>query len=445
MDLSYLDEMLNADDETTRLANLRQLFDENYEGARDVAFTEEVNNHVHTIYSFSPYSPTYAAFMARLSGLAAVGSVDHDSIAGAEEMMSAGKVLDLGTTVGCELRVNFNGTSVEGRKLNNPDSVNIAYMVLHGVPSPKIGEAAYFLVPIHEARNRRNRTQVERLNEILDSISLPRLDFESDVAAISMARAGGSITERHILYALSRMIMGQVEPGPSLVRFVREKLNVVVPAAVASFLEDPSNPHYVYDLLGVLKSSFLPEFFIQPNDEECISVYTVVEFANSIGALPSYAYLGDVTESPTGDKKAEKFEDDYLDELMPELKRIGYRSVTYMPPRNSVEQLRRVQRLCAEQGLMEISGVDINSSRQSFRCPEVREPEFRHLFESTWALIAHEKLSSCDPRYGLFSHDNPFGALPLAERIKEYSRIGQMIDRSRPEEACELVDTGRTI
>jgi hypothetical protein len=194
-----------------------------------------------------------------------------------------------------------------------------------------------------------------------------------------------------------------------------------------------------------MKSSFLPRFFIQPNEEECISVFEVVDFANSIGALPSYAYLGDITESPTGDKKAAKFEDDFLDELMPELKRIGYKSVTYMPPRNTVDQLRRVQELCAEHDLMEISGVDINSSRQSFRCPEVMQPEFRHLFESTWALSAHEKLASCNESYGLFAGDNPYGALPLAERIKAYSTLGQQIDRTRPEEACELVDSGHAL
>ena len=35
------------------------------------------------------------------------------------------------------------------------------------------------------------------------------------------------------------------------------------------------------------------------------------------------AYLGDVGESPTGDKKAERFEDAYLDELMPALREMG--------------------------------------------------------------------------------------------------------------------------
>lgn len=436
----HLEEMLNAPDERTRLSNLRELFDENFLAVRDVPFSEEVNNHVHTIYSFSPYSPTFAAFMARLSGLRAVGSIDHDSISGAQEMLAAGKIAELGTTVGCELRVNFSGTRVEGRTFNNPDSANTGYVVLHGVPAPEIPRVMEFLDPVHHARNRRNASQVEKLNGILDGLSFPRIDFESDVRSVSKAAEGGSITERHILFALARRLMHEVEPGEPLVAFLRQKLEVELPERIESYLLDRANPHYVYDLLGILKSSFLPAFFVQPTEEECISVYTVVDFANSIQAIPAYAYLGDVAESPTGDKKAQKFEDGYLDELIAELARIGFRSVTYMPPRNTVDQLTRVQRLCSRYGLMEISGVDINSSRQSFRCPEVRRAQFRHLLDSTWALIAHEKLASCNADYGLFCRQNPHGALPLKARIERYAEIGRRIDPTRPENACELVE-----
>ena len=57
------------------------------------------------------------------------------------------------------------------------------------------------------------------------------------------------------------------------------------------------------------------------------AVADAVRVANAMNALPVYPYLGDVTDSPTGDKKAEAFEDSYLDELVPELKRIGWGQV----------------------------------------------------------------------------------------------------------------------
>lgn len=428
--MSDLGTLLNAEPRSARLSALSRLVQSNHDNIAEIPLTQEVNNHVHTTYSFSPYSPTYAAWMARSSGLQAVGSVDHDSISAAEETVEAAKLLGIGSTVGFEIRVNFDGTSVSGRKINNPDSTNIAYMVVHGVPLPRVNEVMEFLAPINAARNQRNKEQITRLNRILASLEVPQLTWDA-VYASSRADEGGSITERHILYTLSLLLMGTVGPGPQMIAFLQDRFGAELPARVAGYLADPVNPHYVYDLLGVLKGAFLPRFFIQPQHDECISVFDAVEFGRSIAAIPAYAYLGDVRESPTGDKKAEQFEDRYLDELFPELTRIGFRAVTYMPPRNTKEQLRRVQELCARHELMEISGVDINSSRQSFTCPDVMEPEFAHLNDATWALIAHEKLTSISPAYSLFGSSS-LAEGSLDERIRRYASFGRAMDPWNP-------------
>lgn len=220
---------------------------------------------------------------------------------------------------------------------------------------------------------------------------------------------------------------------------LKKKLGIEAGAKQEKYLSDPENPHYLYDLLGLLKTGFLPRFFIQPDEAECIPAKQAVDFALSIGAIPSYAYLGDVGESPTGDKKAEKFEDDFIEELFAELARLGYKAVTYMPPRNSIAQLRKVRRLCAKGGFMEISGVDINSSRQSFNCPEVLEDEFRHLIDTTWALVAHERLASADPAFGIFSPANPLAREKLSERIAAYAAAGKALDPGNPGESSFLV------
>ena len=125
--------------------------------------------------------------------------------------------------------------------------------------------------------------------------------------------------------------------------------------------------------------------------------------------------------------------------MLPYLADIGYRAVAYMPPRNSARQLARIRELCSRAGLMEISGVDINSSRQSFNCPEVLDPSMAHLVDATWALIAHERLSGLDSRYGLFSADNPLARLPIGERIATYGAIGRGIDKAEPDDPATLV------
>ena len=421
-------ELLNESSSEKRLKNLKDLLLRDRTIIDDILVTEEVNNHVHTIYSFSPYSPTAAAFMARRAGLQAVGCIDHDSISGGKEMLEACRILGMGSTVGCEVRVNFSGTAVEGRKINSPDSDNIAYITIHGVPAPRIPHVKDFLQPINMIRNERNRKQVAALNSVIAPFGIGPLDFEKDVYPLSEAKEGGSITERHILKALCLRILHSAGRGAGTVEFLEKTLGIPVTGKVRTLLVDEKNPHYLYDLLGVLKSNFLDQFFIQPEYNECISVFEVVDFANSIQAIPAYAYLGDVTESPTGDKKAEKFEDMFLDILIPELKKIGFRAVTYMPPRNTKTQLRRIRHLCGEYGLMEISGVDINSSRQSFNCPEILDEDFRHLIDATWALIAHEKAAAWDEKMGFFSDKNPHKNKNLAEKIEIYNELGRKID-----------------
>jgi hypothetical protein len=46
----------------------------------------DVNNHIHTTYSFSPYNPTAAVYMAWQNGLKTAGIIDHDSVSGARSL-----------------------------------------------------------------------------------------------------------------------------------------------------------------------------------------------------------------------------------------------------------------------------------------------------------------------------------------------------------------------
>ena len=77
---------LNAPTRAERLANLKALLGE---AKFPPAVPEYINNHIHTTYSFSPYSPTAAVYAARMEGLCTAGIIDHDSIAGAREFIAA--------------------------------------------------------------------------------------------------------------------------------------------------------------------------------------------------------------------------------------------------------------------------------------------------------------------------------------------------------------------
>ena len=356
------------------------------------------------------------AWHARHAGLPAVGVVDHDSIAGADEIIAAGAALQIGVTIGCELRANAGDTPLANRLINAPDLPNILYMVLHAVPRNRYAALQAFLIPIRTRRAQRNGEQVARLNRLLTQFDWEPLDYERDIVPLSEWHNGGSVTERHILLALVTRILQQASPGPAAAAIIESTLGVSLSTDARIRLHDPHNPYYRYDMLDALKQTFLKRFVLPPDEVECPRVRTIVEFGRDIGAIPAYAYLGARDNSPD----TPRFEDDWLDLLMQEIGTIGFLAVTYMPPRNSMTQLRRVRRLCHRHDLIEISGVDINSPRQSFNCPQVMHPEFRHLIASTWALIAHEQSATTG---GIF---DPHDSFPTLEaRIAHYATIGR--------------------
>ena len=409
---------LNGGTAETRLSALSSLVKE---CPRQSVRENDANNHIHTIYSFSPYSPTKAAYMAYLAGLTSAGIMDHDSISGAKEFIEACKILGLGSTCGVEVRAHFNKR--HWGKINHPDQEDCIYMAAHGIPHQNIDAFNAYLDKFRQKRNERNAKMCELINAKFGKFGV-NLDFKADVYPLSMARDGGSITERHLLFALAKKLEEKFGRGEKLLDFIKNTLGLAVNAKAEGFLSDESNEHFLYDLLGVLKSD--TAFFYINADEEMPDAEEFIKVAKSFGAIPAYAYLGDVGNSVTGDKRAQKFEDDFLDELIPALKEIGIEAIAYMPTRNTLEQLMRLRELCAKYDLFEISGEDVNSPRQSFECKALARPEFANLITSTWALIGHEALSSeCGISQGMFSDEMKAKFDKLSQRAEFFASVGR--------------------
>jgi hypothetical protein len=383
----------------------------------------DTNNHIHTTYSFSPYSPSKAVWMAFIAGLSTAGIMDHDTISGAREFIEAGRIAGIATTIGVECRVDFSRTSLKGRRINNPDQESVAYVALHGIPHTQIDRVMEFFKPYIAFRNIRNVRMVAKLNALIKPIGTT-LDFGKDVVPLSKFHEGGSITERHILYALSLELIRIFGKGAGLLRLLKDNMKLNISPRIESYLEDAENPYYEYDLLGLLKGGLVERFYIDAGDE-CPDVRDIIGFAKSISAISAYAYLGDVGDSVTGDKKAQKFEDSYLEQLFDIIKELGFNAVTYMPSRNNVEQLERVRRLCERYDLFQISGEDINSPRQPFICEALRNKRYQNLYDAAWALVGHELAATSGLDNGMFS-PAAIAKYPLLEqRIDYYKERGK--------------------
>ena len=270
---------------------------------------------------------------------------------------------------------------------------------------------------------------VEKINNITEAFGIS-LDFKKDVQPISKCREGGSITERHILFALSGKMIEKFGKGQQIVDFLHQEFQISVSSRNERNLLDESNPYYDYDLLGTLKSEMIEKFYIDAK-EECPDVRDVITLCKNTGAIAAYAYLGDIGDSVTGDKKPQKFEDDYIEELFETLKTLGFHAVTYMPSRNTREQLRVVKTLCEKYELFQISGEDINSPRQNFVCEAMRDTAFRNLVDSTWALIGHERMATLDLSKGMFSEKTVKEHPSLEERTQIYRNLVCDQDRGR--------------
>jgi len=373
---------LNAPTKAERLANLAEVL-------KATTFppmvSQYINNHIHTTYSFSPYSPTAAVYAARMEGLCTAGIIDHDSISGAQEFLEAAKMVDMPVTIGMEARVSMDGTRLEGRRTNNPDQVGVSYMTIQSVPHDKIDRLTAFFKPYQAARHARNRKMIERINDLV-GVSL---DYDRDVLPLSMAHENGGVTERHLMYALAIELVKQVGKGQPMIEKLTE-MGMSLSEKQKTMLLDTAYPFYEYDVLGMLKGTFVPQIFIDATDE-CPKLSEMVKICSEIDAYLCYAYLGDVGDSVTGDKKAQKFEDDYLEDVFECLKEESVKAITYMPTRNTPEQLARLRGLCDQYGMFQISGEDINSPRQSFVIKAMENPMFQNLIDATWKLIEHEE------------------------------------------------------
>ena len=381
IDIAVLN-LLNAPTREERIANLKEVL-------KTTTFPEMVpqyiNNHIHTTYSFSPYSPTAAVYAARMEGLCTAGIIDHDSISGAEEFLEAAQIIGIPVTIGMEARVSMDGTRLEGRRTNNPDQDGVSYMTIQSVPHDKIKTLTEFFKPYQAARHARNRKMIVKINEQCGVA----LDYDRDVLPLSEAKDNGGVTERHLMYALAIELVKQVGKGQPMIEKL-QSMGMTLSEKQKTLLLDTEYPFYEYDVLGMLKGTFVPKIFIDATDE-CPKLPDMVKICADVDAYLCYAYLGDVGDSVTGDKKAQKFEDDYLDDVFECLKEAGVKAVTYMPTRNTPAQLERLRGLCDQYGMFQISGEDINTPRQSFIIKAMENPMFQNLIDATWKLIEHEK------------------------------------------------------
>ncbi len=135
--------------------------------------------HVHTTASDGALTPAQIVRMAADAGLAAVGITDHDTVAGIDEALEAGKSAGLVVVPGVEI------SAIHG---HNTEVHVLGYFIDHHDPT-LLGQ----LDVLRDARTLRGRKMVERLNAVGVQISFERV---SEIAQ------GGAVGRPHVARAL---------------------------------------------------------------------------------------------------------------------------------------------------------------------------------------------------------------------------------------------------
>lgn len=418
-------QQLNHPDKEMRLDAVEELNRQVRAGKLPVVErTEECNNHVHSQYSFSSYSPSMIAWKAYQAGLRTCGIVDHDSVSGCLEFREACKILGVVPTIGFEIRLTWEDTPLKDQVFNNPDQRSVGYFPIHGVPLAALPRIQQFLEPIRREREQRNRRMTEKIDAILSDYQI-HLNFDEHVIPISKWMEGGTITERHLLHAAGQQILKKYGRGEPVIRFLEDELHIHLNNSARGYLMETENPCYEYDVTNILKGFFSEKMYVPATKEETPDVRTIIPYLNELGCIPTYTYLGDVRgESVTGDKKPQKFEDDILDDLVYYAHQYGMQGLSYAPSRNSKDQVQRVRDLCSRYQMLEICGEDINQPRQPFVNTTMSAEEKKLFNDTTWAIIGHESIVQQNPGGGILSEEAKKAYPDLADRINVFRKAG---------------------
>ena len=412
----------NYSERIRALTEIKALIDENKITPNSVK--PYVNDHIHTKYSFSPYTPSSAVFHAWQAGLETCGIMDHETTAGCKEFIEAGRILEIPVTCGLECRVKMTGTALEGKRINHQYQSSIAYFVMHGIPHQMIDKVDEVFKPLREKRKERIEKICDNLNSIIADNRL-EISFKEDVLPLSMYSCGGTVTERHICQAIAKKILSVTKEAKDVLYIFNQVLKLQLSKKSENKIYELDKKELEYFVIDIIKRADMLGAYIDA-DEECLHITELVDLCESVGAICAYAYLGDVEDNITSNKIGTKaYEDSYLELLAEELKRLNVSALTYMPFRNTRKQSENILALCDKYSFFQISGEDINSYNQPFVTDLMLDPMFSHLKDSTYAIIGNEILATNNIENAMFSKKTRNTIKDLNQRISYYAEIAK--------------------
>lgn len=362
---------------------------------------EEITLNIHTYYSFSPYSPTQAAYSAYKRAVKLACICDYATVSGVKEFSARCRYLGVIPLAGVEV------TAVSGGKLY-PVSV-------YGLSEKDCKDVEPFLKKFRLSRVENARKAAELINRRFKKSGVS-IDFDKDVLTDVKKRKGGTVTYKHIYYAFGKKLIEKFGQGKPLADFVRYNLCVDVSESEYNLLCDGKNPFYIYDLVLALRANL---HFSSPEGLPALENVVAAAKARSLVVACEFKSAAGWLENELGEENARA----EFEKFVTEAKALGFNAMCLHGKSVSEKTLELYADILEKSEMLAIPLERIEYPRSKF------ENKVSGVLKSTFAKCAYAIAGNAEsvhnnPSDGLFSQKTIENCPDFSQRLGIFAAIG---------------------
>ncbi len=365
---------------------------------------KEVNLSIHSNLSFSPYSPTLAAYMAYKNGVKIAAVCDYGTEKGCSEFNNACNILKI---------QSVNGFEVTLKRKNGEEALCSFYSLSQAA----LDQFKPLLVQFRNACRLRAKKICEKINDKLSVYSLT-IDFEKEVAKKINEKAGETLTVKHLFMEAGSKLIKKYGKGKPLANFLRETLCFDIDEGVFNLLCDANNPFYEYDLISALRHNYSEaDASLTPP-----SFSDYLKIADECGAIVAYQYnapdnwLKNQTES-------QKTKEHFI-QLIKQAKSEGFNAISVSAKNLNEDLTEEFISLIEKEEMLAVFTVKTEYPRSHFESSApARSREY--LEKCAFAMIGNLQSVLEDVNAGLFLQKSVESCPNFNDRLNLFAQIGR--------------------
>ncbi|MBQ7408532.1 MAG: hypothetical protein IJW13_04585 [Clostridia bacterium] len=407
MQNEQLIKMLNASNGVVRTWALKELKRREImdSSLRPLASANEINLNVHTDFSFSPYSPSMAVYMAYKSGIKLACACNYGTLAGTKEFIKGCEYMGISALTGFEV-------TLQSKALG--EHIAAFYCVGEADKNNAFGP---LLEQFRKICIERVKLVCDKINSMLEKHGL-YVDFNKEILPLTKCNKGGNVTLKHLYMAVGKKIIQKFGQGKAAADFIRSSLCCDIEEGEYNLLCDYNDPFYEYDLISALRNNFsnLDSGILPPDLKDYVAL------CKNRAVIIAYQYdcqsnwIKNLAES---DKLVSDFK-----ALLNKIQKEGFNAVCISAKNLSSNLLCRIVDIIKEKNMLAIFTEKTEYPRNHFECavPKNAKP---YIQACAYAILGNDICHKNDSSDGLFAEKGSIKSKDFNERLMIYSNIGK--------------------